>query len=105
PFLIATAPRINKTQSNQTNKEQNWTFYNQSKFENEEKEDVDSQFNVDDFIFNRIQKELIKKKLIEVIPALAAAGASAGAIVGGPIGAAIGGVVGAAVGSIFYFFS
>jgi small GTP-binding protein len=105
PFLMATAPRINKTQSNKTNRDPNWTFYNQSEFKNEGKEDVDREFNVNDFIFNGIQKELIKKKLIEVIPALAAAGASAGAVVGGPIGAAIGGVVGAAVGSIFYFFS
>ncbi|MGV0107014.1 AIG1-type G domain-containing protein [Nostoc sp. DSM 114160] len=105
PFLMATAPRINKTQSNKTNTDPNWTFYNQSKFTNEDKEDKNNEFNANDFIFNGIQKELIKKKLIEVIPALAAAGASAGAVVGGPIGAAIGGIVGAAVGSIFYFFS
>jgi GTP-binding protein EngB required for normal cell division len=100
PFLMATATRINKN-----NRDPNWTFYNQSKFKNEDKENENREFNVNDFIFNGIQKELIKKKLIEVIPALAAAGASAGAVVGGPIGAAIGGVVGAAVGSIFYFFS
>ncbi|MEJ6481016.1 GTPase [Nostoc punctiforme UO1] len=105
PFLMATAPRINKTQFNKTNRDPNWTFYNQSKFQNEDKEDESREFNVNDFIFNDIQKELMKKKLIEVIPALAVGGASVGAIVGGPIGAAIGGVVGAALGSIFYFFS
>ncbi|WP_193195612.1 hypothetical protein [Nostoc sp. MG11] len=105
PFLMATASIINKTRSNKDNREPNWNFYNNSEFQTEGKKDVNHEFNVNDFAFTGIQKELIKKKLIEVIPALAAAGASAGAVVGGPIGAAIGGVVGAAVGSIFYFLS
>lgn len=105
PFLMATATRINKTQSNNDNKEPNWTFYNNYGFQTEDKEDATSEFNVNDFVFTGIQKELIKKKIIELIPVLAVAGASVGAVVGGPIGSAIGGVVGAAVGSIFYFFS
>ncbi|MCF2150237.1 hypothetical protein IQ276_028160 [Desmonostoc muscorum LEGE 12446] len=107
PFLMATASRIDKTQFNKTNKEPNWTFYNPfiDGVKKVDKEHDNHQFNNSDFVFTVIQKELIKKKLIEVIPALAAAGASAGAVVGGPIGAAIGGVVGAAVGSIFYFFT
>ncbi len=109
PFLMATASRINKSQSNKNNKEPNWTFYNfeSSKKEdnNDNKADSNSEFDVNDFNFTCLQKELIKKKIIEVIPALAVAGAGVGATIGGPIGAAIGGVVGAAVGSIFYFFS
>ncbi|MEH2096557.1 GTPase [Nostoc sp.] len=105
PFLMATATRINKTQSNKDKREPNWTFYNNYEFETGDKEDVTSEFNVNDFVFTGIQKELIKKKIIELIPVLAVAGASVGAVVGGPIGSAIGGVVGAAVGSIFYFFS
>lgn len=100
PFLMATAPRINKT-----NRDPNWNFYNQSEFKNQDKEDENSEFNANNFIFDSIQKELIKKKIIEVIPALAAAGVTIGAVVGGPIGAAIGGAVGAAVGSIFYFLN
>ncbi|MBD2167099.1 50S ribosome-binding GTPase [Calothrix membranacea FACHB-236] len=108
PFMIATAHRINKSQFNIKNREPNWTFYNsksQNELENEDKEDSNDGFNVNDFDFTGIQKELIKKKLLEVIPALAIAGAGVGATVGGPVGAAIGGVVGAAVGSILYFFS
>jgi small GTP-binding protein len=110
PFLMATASRINKSQSNKNNKEPNWNFYNKSESQNEannseEKADSESEFNVKDFIFTKFQKEEIKKKIIEVIPALAIAGAGVGATIGGPVGAAIGGVIGAAVGSIFYFFS
>ncbi|MBE9234755.1 50S ribosome-binding GTPase [Anabaena aphanizomenioides LEGE 00250] len=103
PFLMATASRINKSQSNQNGKDPNWIFYN--KFESQNEADSESEFNVNDLIFTGLQKELIKKKIIEVIPALAVAGAGVGATIGGPIGAAIGGVIGAAVGSIFYFFS
>ncbi|MBE8999730.1 50S ribosome-binding GTPase [Nostoc sp. LEGE 12447] len=102
PFLMATASRINKTQSHKNNRDPNWTFYNPS--ESQDK-DENREFDANDFIFNSIQKELIKQKIIEVIPALAVAGATIGAVAGGPIGAAIGGVVGAALGGIFYFFS
>ncbi|MBD2506660.1 50S ribosome-binding GTPase [Nostoc muscorum FACHB-395] len=105
PFLMATASRINKTQSNQNNRDPNWTFYNQSESQNRNEKDENCEFDANNFIFNNIQKELIKQKIIEVIPALAVAGATIGAVAGGPIGAAIGGVVGAALGSIFYFFS
>jgi small GTP-binding protein len=105
PFLMATASRINKTQSNKNNRDPNWTFYNQSESKNKDGKDESREFNANDFIFNNIQKQLIKQKIIEVIPALAVAGATVGAVAGGPIGAAIGGVVGAALGSIFYFFS
>ncbi|OUL26354.1 hypothetical protein BV378_13110 [Nostoc sp. RF31YmG] len=108
PFMIATAHRINKSQFNRNNRKPNWTFYNsksQNEFENEDKEDSSARFNVNDFDFTGIQKELIKKKLLEVIPALAIAGAGVGAAVGGPVGATIGGAIGAAVGSILYFFS
>jgi hypothetical protein len=110
PFLMATASRINKSQSNKNNKEPNWNFYNKSESHNEadnseEKADSESKFNVNDFIFTKFQKEEIKKKIIEVIPALAIAGAGVGATIGGPVGAAIGGVIGATIGSIFYFLS
>ncbi|MCG6133901.1 MAG: 50S ribosome-binding GTPase [Nostoc sp. LLA-1] len=97
PFLMATSSRINKSQPNKNNKEPNWSFYN--KYESPEKVD-----HVNDFTFTGIQKELIKKKLLEVIPALALAGAGVGATIGGPVGAAIGGVIGTAIGSILYFF-
>jgi small GTP-binding protein len=103
PFFMATASRINKSQSNKNNQEPNWRFYN--KPESQERVDFENEFNVNNFNFTDIQKELIKKKLMEVIPALAVAGAGVGASIGGPVGAAIGGVIGAAVGSIFYFLA
>jgi len=99
PFLMATAPRINKSPSGKTNAEPNWRFYGNE----EDNADKNSGFDVKDFFFIQAQKELIKQKIIEVIPALAVAGAGVGAAVGGPVGAAIGGALGAAVGSILYF--
>lgn len=109
PFLMATAPRINKSQNRNSNGEPNWRFYGdlglQEKVKEENNTGTNSGFDWTNFIFTQAQKEDIKRKLIEVIPALAVAGAGVGAVVGGPVGAAIGGAVGAAVGGIIYFFS
>lgn len=109
PFLMATAPRINKSQNRNSNGEPNWRFYGdlgvQKQATEENNPGKNSGFDWTNFIFTQVQKELIKQKVIEVIPALAVAGVGVGAAVGGPVGAMIGGVVGAAVGSILYFFS
>jgi len=108
PFIMATAHRINASKISGVTGKPNWRFYGASDSQHDtnvenNNEDTESGFNP--FEFDEEQKREIRKKLIELVPALAVAGAAVGGSLGGPIGAAIGGVVGAAIGSIFHFFS
>ena len=108
PFIMATAHRINASQISGVTGKQNWRFYGASDSQqdtNSENNNENTESSSNPFEFDEEQKIEIRKKLIDLVPTLAVAGAAVGGSLGGPIGAAIGGAVGAAIGSIFYFFS
>jgi hypothetical protein len=91
PFLLATANRVRK--------DPNWKFYNEFDAEAIPKLGAFNPIDLDE-----MQEELLRKKLIEYIPALAMAGIGVGSVFG-PIGAAIGGAVGTGIGLIAALFS
>jgi predicted GTPase len=91
PFLLATANRVRK--------DPNWKFYNEFDAEAISKLGASNLIDLDE-----MQEELLRKKLIEYIPALAMAGIGVGSVFG-PIGAAIGGAVGTGIGLIAALFS
>jgi small GTP-binding protein len=97
PFLLATAQRINPSQTSSNKSEPNWRFYGESVCP-----EAKSVFP-DDFNFSEEQRKQVKNKIIELIPALAAAGAVVGSMFG-LVGTAIGGAIGAAIGAIGHFF-
>jgi small GTP-binding protein len=109
PFLIATADSVKppgnklKTdkQSSDNTEEPYRTFYaGPSGITQDFVRDQEPRINLND-----IQKEVIKKKIIDagIIPALVLGGAAIGSALG-PVGAAIGGAVGAAVGLIAWLW-
>ncbi|MFL9458480.1 MULTISPECIES: GTPase [Nostocales] len=105
PFLMATAdsikpPRNADKKSSNNPKELNWRFAEEYSHTQESGKYQEPRINLND-----IQKEVVKKKIIDagIIPALAVAGASAGATFG-PVGAAIGGGVGAVVGLVAWLW-
>ncbi|MEA5569870.1 GTPase [Calothrix sp. UHCC 0171] len=101
PFLIATADRINKSRKNQESKDPNWRFYG----EDEQCVGVGAQYEIPKINFDDIQKNIIKKKMIDagIIPALMLGGAAIGSVFG-PVGTVIGGAVGAAVGCVSWLW-
>ncbi len=108
---LCTAHRINASKISGVTGKPNWRFYGAS----DSQQNTNAENNNEDtesgsipylhFEFDEEQKKQIRKKLIDLVPTLAVAGAAVGGGLGGPIGAAIGGAVGAAIGSIFNFFS
>jgi hypothetical protein len=84
-----------------SDKDPNWKFSGSS----EAKHTTPNFAGFGDFIdLDEMQKVLLRKKLMEYIPALAAAGVGVGSVFG-PIGAAISGVVGAGIGFVASIFS
>ncbi|MBW4599645.1 MAG: 50S ribosome-binding GTPase [Calothrix sp. FI2-JRJ7] len=112
PFLIATADSVKTPQDKSTKDKQGYDkaekpyrrFYVDPSGTTQECLD-DQEPRINEINLDELQKELIKKKIIDagIIPALALGGAAIGAGLG-PVGAAIGGAVGAAVGLVAWLW-
>lgn len=91
PFLLATANRVKKNP--------NWKFHREFDAESIPNSTISNLIDLDE-----MQKALLKKKLVEYVPALATAGIGVGSAFG-PVGAAIGGAIGAGIGLVAAIFS